>query len=157
MKNSPCSFFIIILVGTLISCTQHLDVQQEKKMLLTTDSAFAKLSVEKGADSAFYHYLAKEAIQLPAGANPIFGEDKIFEGMKSPGAPYTLDWLPQNGLVSQSGDLGYTWGHYTFSQKDLLGDTVYSYGKYLNVWQKQADGSWKVLVDMGNKSPAPDK
>jgi ketosteroid isomerase-like protein len=29
-------------------------------------------------------------------------------------------------------------------------------GKYLNVWKKQPDGSWKVLVDIGNEDPVPD-
>lgn len=37
-------------------------------------------------------------------------------------------------------------------------DTVksVSHGKYLNIWEKDADGNWKVAVDMGNSSPAPE-
>jgi len=157
MKLKLFYLFVIITIAVFFSCTKRLDVEQGRKFLLATDSAFAELSLEMGADSAFYYYLADEAIQLPAGANPIMGREKIVEGMKSRGIPYTLDWAPKNGKVAQSGDLGYTWGSYTFSQKDSSGAVVNSYGKYLNVWEKQADGRWKVLVDMGNKSPAPEK
>jgi len=30
---------------------------------------------------------------------------------------------------------------------------ITSHGKYLNVWLRQSDGTWKVRVDMGNKNP----
>ncbi len=67
-----------------------------------------------------------------------------------------MAWEPQKGEVAQSGDLGYTWGKYTVETKDKDGKPVKSHGKYLNVWKKQANGSWKVVVDIGNKSPSPD-
>ncbi len=31
-----------------------------------------------------------------------------------------------------------------------------NYGKYVTIWKKQADGTWKFVVDVGNKSPAPE-
>ena len=37
------------------------------------------------------------------------------------------------------------------------GKPVIEYGKYTSIWKKQADGSWKVVLDMGNASPAPKK
>ena len=57
--------------------------------------------------------------------------------------------------MSGSGDLGYTYGNYVFISKDKDGKIVASYGKYMSVWKKQKDGSWKVVVDMGNASPDP--
>jgi ketosteroid isomerase-like protein len=36
------------------------------------------------------------------------------------------------------------------------GKPVTFYGKYTSIWNKQKDGSWKVVVDMGNSSPAPE-
>ena len=56
--------------------------------------------------------------------------------------------------MASSGDLGYTYGNFVFKSKNKDGPTVH-YGKYMSVWRKQKDGSWKVVVDMGNSSPAP--
>jgi ketosteroid isomerase-like protein len=52
--------------------------------------------------------------------------------------------------VAESGDMGWTWEKY---QVVVDAETVSS-GKYVNVWKKQADGSWKVRVDIGNQKPA---
>jgi ketosteroid isomerase-like protein len=42
-----------------------------------------------------------------------------------------------------------------FKDKDKDGKLVTDYGKYATLWKKQKDGSWKVVMDMGNSSPAP--
>src|SRR5271168_2366422 len=63
---------------------------------------------------------------------------------------FKLVWHPDKVGVARSGDLGYTSGSYSWSFKDASGKTVLDKGKYLTVWKKQADGSWKVLFDMFN-------
>lgn len=35
------------------------------------------------------------------------------------------------------------------------GEESMSWGKYVNVWKKNADGEWKVVADIGNDSPPP--
>ena len=55
--------------------------------------------------------------------------------------------------ISSSGDLGYTYGTFEFRSKDKDGKPTVDYGKYTSIWKKQADGSWKVALDMGNSSP----
>ena len=44
----------------------------------------------------------------------------------------------------------YTSGTTEMNFKDASGKTNHDKGKYLTVWKKQADGSWKVLYDMFN-------
>lgn len=61
-----------------------------------------------------------------------------------------LTWHVDKAGVAASGDLGYTSGSYEMSFQDASGKTVADKGKYLTVWKKQADGSWKVLFDMFN-------
>jgi ketosteroid isomerase-like protein len=52
--------------------------------------------------------------------------------------------------VAGSGDLGYAVGFYT------LGNPPIDKGKYVEVWKKQANGSWKAIVDTFNSDmPAP--
>ena len=57
--------------------------------------------------------------------------------------------------MAASGDLGYTFGNYVATSKDKDGKVVKHYGKYVTIWKKQADGSWKVAMDTGNSSPEP--
>jgi ketosteroid isomerase-like protein len=49
--------------------------------------------------------------------------------------------------VSACGDLGYTWGSYTFTATDSLGATHRSEGIFHTVWKRQPDGSWKFVWD----------
>ena len=35
------------------------------------------------------------------------------------------------------------------------GEESMSWGKYVNVWKKNADGERKVVADIGNDSPPP--
>ena len=59
--------------------------------------------------------------------------------------------------VSASGDLGYTAGTYTATLRGEDGAIVSEPGKYLTVWKKQQDRSWKVAIETYNTDiPPPD-
>jgi ketosteroid isomerase-like protein len=68
-----------------------------------------------------------------------------------------LTWTPVGADMAASGDLGYTYGTYEFASKDKDGKEVVNHGKYTSIWKLQTDGSWKVVLDMGNASPEPNK
>jgi ketosteroid isomerase-like protein len=50
--------------------------------------------------------------------------------------------------------LGFTVGEYTLTGRGPTGAAVQRFGKYLTVWKRQPNGSWKFAVDGGNGSPA---
>ncbi len=52
--------------------------------------------------------------------------------------------------VARSGDMAYETGAYDFVTTDKKGKSSDEKGKYVVVWKKQNDGSWKVVVDMDN-------
>ena len=142
-------FYKYLLLGIIIiACNSEIDMKKEIENLLETDRSFSKLSEQVGAADAFREYLDSSAIQLPNLAVPIFGRESIYENMKADD-DYLLLWEPKYGNVSNSGDIGYTWGEF----KVIVDDKILSTGKYLNVWKKQSDGSWKVVIDMGNQNP----
>ena len=148
----------LALAASLIiafSCEQQTSVANEKLSLMQADSSFAKMSEETNAAEAFKAYLAENAMQMPEGRDPVVGRDAIYERMSKNADKYVLTWEPQDGEVAKAGDMGWTWGNSTFTWTDENGVEQSSFGKYLNVWKKQADGTWKVLVDIGNESPAP--
>jgi ketosteroid isomerase-like protein len=55
--------------------------------------------------------------------------------------------------MSSDGDMGFTWGHYEGRSKDRDGSPIITTGRYMTVWKKQPDGSWKVELDASNKEP----
>jgi ketosteroid isomerase-like protein len=63
---------------------------------------------------------------------------------------FAISWKTNRAEVSESGDLGYTSGTYQGSYRGTDGKTVHERGKYLCVWKKQADGTWKAVHDMWN-------
>ena len=116
--------------------------------LLKADREFAKMSLELGAAEAFKTYFVNDGVMLPNNQNAVFGVAAIYESMKM-GEGEKLIWDPKGAKVDSANEMGYTWGTYTI----ILADGKKIPGKYLNVWQKQSDGKWKVIADMGNSSP----
>jgi uncharacterized protein (TIGR02246 family) len=57
--------------------------------------------------------------------------------------------------VAHAGDMAYEYGTYDFATKDKKGKIIDEKGKYVVVWKKQADGSWKVAADIDNRDAAP--
>lgn len=67
---------------------------------------------------------------------------------------FSLQWVATDVVVSESGDMGYTMGTYTMSWNNSEAIPVTDKGKYLTLWKKQEDGTWKVAVDMFNSDSA---
>jgi ketosteroid isomerase-like protein len=74
---------------------------------------------------------------------------KLFSGFFQL-ANLKISWLPNRADVAKSGELGYTSGAYEMTFNDPTGKTISDKGKYVTVWKKQTDGSWKVLLDIFN-------
>ena len=69
-------------------------------------------------------------------------------GMLGPGT--SLTWQATKVEAARSGDLGYVMGTYQLESKDVAGKEEADRGKFVEVWKKQADGSWKATVDIFN-------
>jgi len=83
------------------------------------------------------------------------GKDAIAKLIASDFGNDDTTWHANKVGVARSGDLGYTSGTTENSIKDASGKTKSDKGKYLTVWKKQTDGSWKVLYDMFNSDLPP--
>ena len=58
--------------------------------------------------------------------------------------------------IAKSGDLGYSQGTYTMKSTDPKTKKVLTeHGKYVTVFQKQADGGWKAVADIFNEDAPP--
>jgi ketosteroid isomerase-like protein len=124
--------------------------------LVQLEAEFMKAAAEKGSQG-YMSYYADDAVELPNGEHMLSGKESIAKTMGFlDQKDNSLTWKPVRAGMAASGDLGYTYGTYEFRSKDKDGKPTVSYGKYATIWKKQKDGSWKVVMDMGNSSPAPE-
>lgn len=142
---------LVVIMLFAISCNEKkeavIDNSAEKISLIETDKAFSKLSEQKGMKNAFIEYIDSNGVLLKPGHLPIAGANAIDYLIQQNDTSFTLTWKPQNAVVSKAGDLGYTYGIYSFQPK--AADTIL-YGTYVSIWKKQKDGSWKFVLDSGN-------
>lgn len=102
------------------------------------------------------HYSADAALAVP-GAPLANGAAAIRSALTQLLADpnLRLEFASDRVQVSRSGELAYTRGHYTMQTTDPQTRRPRSEsGSYLTVWQRQADGSWKVAEDFVTAGPA---
>lgn len=116
--------------------------------LLRADSAFAAMSVGQGVKTAFLAYATDDAISFGGGAQISEGREAIGAGFDGFPSGAVLDWWPVAAAIAESGDLGCTVGEAKIA-------SLNHYSKYLTIWRRQRDGSWKFVADGGNARPAP--
>jgi ketosteroid isomerase-like protein len=117
------------------------------------DSAFAAAGERDGLTAAFSGYVAPTGV-LFAGGELVVGPDQVREFYRAQAPGSTLNWQPVFADGSESGELAVTVGESIFTGRGPTGAVVQRFGKYLTVWKRQPDGSWKFLVDGGSASPA---
>ena len=61
---------------------------------------------------------------------------------------YSLEWDPDSATASADGTLGWTTGRYV-NRREGPDGSVTAEGRYLSLWRRMPDGSWKVDLDTG--------
>jgi len=138
---------LIILTLACSNAVREDNLEQCKQEILDTEAAFAELASKEGIPIAFSTFAAEDAV-LNRNNSLIIGKTAIkkylgntfLENIK-------LEWKPDFVDVSSSGDLGYTYGYYTFSAFDSSGNRVTDKGVFHTVWKKQDNGQWRYVWD----------
>lgn len=126
-------------------------MEAARKAIMQADLDFCAATKANRLDG-WMSYFADDATGFPAGRPLIHGKDalrkhysRMFED-----PTFEIEWKPVQAEAAGSGDLGITIGTAEFRSKDKDGKPRSSPGKYLSVWKKQKDGSWKIIADLGN-------
>lgn len=119
--------------------------------LIEAERAFARASVERGTRDSFLLFFADDGINFQP--HPVKTREAILK-RPAPASPpsVVLDWQPAYADISRGGDLGYTTGPYTLTDKSPEKKPT-QYGFYFSIWKKQPDGAWKVVLDCGIDTP----
>ncbi|HEX2568526.1 MAG TPA: DUF4440 domain-containing protein [Polyangia bacterium] len=119
--------------------------------LMRIDKEFSATAEKVGVGRAFSMYAANPTIRFSAPAVKVSPSELAKEFPPD----LRLSWSPEEAMAAASGDLGFTWGRWTLHGKNKDGSPREVHGKYVTIWKKQADGTWKFVLDTGQPDPAP--
>jgi|SRR5579863_9737040 len=145
-----CSLALLLCAGVSQASGPKTSKDGSQK-LIALEAEFMKATAEKGS-AGYISYYAEDAVELPDGASILEGKDAILKTLGFLDKGNSLTWTPVKADMAASGELGYTYGNYEYRGKDKDGKAVFAHGKYMTVWKKQTDGTWKVALDMGNST-----
>jgi ketosteroid isomerase-like protein len=153
--NSARFALVILTPGLVFGCATPparpaVDIEAEKaviEQLLDDQLAGTNQAGEAGADG-YVSIATDELVLLPPNATRIDGRQAVRDwSLQFTSAEgWSVSWKPTQVEVAASGDLAYAIGTYELSLTDADGNAVADEGKFLNMFEKQADGEWRLTI-----------
>jgi ketosteroid isomerase-like protein len=139
---------LVSLLVLLTACTQKEEsLDRWKQEIVDTEKAFSAMAQSDGIAEAFLSYAAEDAV-LMRNNTLVKGKEAMKDLLLAEASEnVSLVWEPDFVDVSASGDLGYTYGKFTYTLTDSLGKNQVMEGVFHTVWKRQADGTWKFVWD----------
>ena len=132
--------------------TRAADVQAVKDL----EAAWNKTMETKDADK-FASYFAEDGSGLYPGAGTLNGKAAIKAAMVQYFADPNASWTSQDTqtVASKGGDMVYSQGTYSMTMTNpKTKKPMIDKGKFLTIYGKQPDGSWKAIADTFNSDSA---
>lgn len=126
--------------------------------LLQADYAL-QAAIERRDVDATVAFYAPDATLLPAAAPAIDGTDAIRAEWTS---LFAIPAFQNAGemtshSVSSSADMAFTRGTYATTLTGHEGELLIERGKWVTIWRREPEGSWRIVVDIYNTdTPPPD-
>lgn len=158
----------LALVGTaaialaLSACSkgqQAANPDSVKQAIQADEAKWNQQLKAKDTEGLAGHY-ADDAYFVPPGAPAADGSTAIRQfyanGLTDPAIAVTI--ASDKVDVAASGDMAYARGHFTENYTDKKSAKVMTQtGKYLTIYKKQDDGSWKIVEDVAVGDPGSAK
>ena len=126
------------------------DTRADETAIRQADIDWAKAAAAKDVEKITTYY-ADDGTLYPPNAPMAAGKPAIkvaWTGMVNlPG--FMISWVPSRVEVARSGDLAWSTGTYNM-MLSVAGLPPNDHGKYVVVWKKQQDGSWRAVADIFN-------
>ena len=151
MRTRWCALAAAALAAAA-GCAGRQNGAGAAEAIRNADLAFAKATAEHGVEG-WVSFFADSGVQVIPGRN-VVGHAAI-RALMAPSlgdTTRTLTWRPVSVEVSPGGNMGYTVGRWDRTVR-LKDSTTATHGSYVTIWRKQGDGSWKVVLDIGNADP----
>lgn len=141
----------IMVALLMLSVGVVVQGQTPLQEMVKTEQAFSKMAEEQNTRDAFMTFIADDGLLFRPGAvngKKWMNEHPVPPSDKKP----LLAWQPSFAGIAASGDMGFTTGPWE-AKGDINDEKPSGYGHFVTVWKKQADGSWKFVVDLGISHP----
>jgi uncharacterized protein (TIGR02246 family) len=151
------SFLVTLVVGALAACAAEpasIDAESEEAEIMRLSREWSEVAGSGDLDATLA-YWADDAVMMPPGMPPLKGKQAIREFIEASGSipGSAIRWEPLEAHVSPAGDFAYLLERNEISFRDSTGVQVTEWNKVVTVWRKQADGSWKNVIDIWNADP----
>ena len=126
--------------------------------IVAAERAFAAATRHLGVRDGFLTFLTDDAMDIAPVRDrlAIVSLPERLRAQPAGAVPPTrlLLWEPRTGAISQAGDLGWLTGPYrnTAGESGAADD---QHGAYFSIWRRQADGTYKVRLDIGIATASP--
>jgi len=157
MKNGQLAFLAFLAVTSQFDCRPSLSASSAvdrgaaEAAVRKSDADWAAAASTASVDAWMAFYAADAIVLLP--------DDQLASGKellrhavsRLLAQPHlSVAWRPIKVDVARSGDVAFLIGAYELRFVDALGAPVSDRGRRLEIWRKQADGTWKCIVDTWN-------
>lgn len=163
MKRNPYRYaFGAVLLSLIVACSGEVTVdastggvetvvgaEANLEAALQADRSFAAMAKAEGLKPAFLKYMHPTDSRFLQPGGEARGAEAIAAGFDQSPPGFMVDWAPDGGHGSASGDLAVTTGLYTIR----MGDQTIEKGRYVTVWGKDAAGELKATMDMSVPEP----
>jgi ketosteroid isomerase-like protein len=141
-------FSVSALLALAPSYGEDVDLEKAINSLVEAERSYAKLAFEKDFRTASLHVFTDDAVIF--APSPQSGK-KYWE--KETEIPFLI-WRPIFASIARSADLGYTTGPWEY-KKSRDDEKPQAFGSFITIWKRQADGVWRVVLDVGTNYPPP--
>ena len=142
-------------MGTAAGTLAEPNIAEVRAAIEAANQKWQTAVLAGDATAAVGNYADDAVLMLPMSP-ALNGRPAIEAGMK--------EWLGMAKVndakmttldVTVSGDLAIETGTFAMTFTNKGEKPVTDNGKYLSVWKRQADGSWKIIRDINNSDGAP--
>lgn len=151
MRIVTCLLATLLII--VAGCTSNdVDVAADEAAIRQVDHDMVAAGNAHDID-AWLAFVADDARMMPPGAPPIIGKDAIRDLVNefmSAGVEVTHNL--EDVVVSRGGDLAYVSYSYELTYTGPEGTPVTETGKDISIYKKDADGSWKLAIDMWSEN-----
>jgi uncharacterized protein (TIGR02246 family) len=151
--KTKCVFtgYFALLALVVVITASAADTKAIEQNLRDLDAQWSAAAGAKDVEKTVSFY-SDDAIVMPPNASADTTKEAIRKGwqdlLATPGL--IISWKTTKVEVAKSSDLACLSGTYEVTMNDPSGKPMNDHGKYVEVWEKQADGKWKCATDIWN-------
>jgi uncharacterized protein (TIGR02246 family) len=139
----------LFLGSTVAPCAADSPRDEIEAALMTFAKAF-----NQGDGAAVAAHYAEDAAVFPPDSPRVDGRAKIQEFWQGAIKAGLKDLTLKAVEVHGTSDMAYEVGEVSYSAPDSSGQRKTATGKYIVVWKKDQDGTWRLYRDIWNGNPA---